>query len=52
MKQFWLKYIIIPRKIRMYHKLLSSDKYFTQKEYEYFGRKIYELRNFLKVVIK
>lgn len=36
--------IKIQNKIRLYRKLLNSDKYFSEREYEYFGNRIYKLR--------
>lgn len=36
--------IIIQREIDHYRKLLNSDRYFTEEEYQYFGSKIYFLR--------
>lgn len=43
-KNFWLKYVMIPRKIKMYRDLLWSDRYFSEDEYRYFGSQIYKLR--------
>jgi len=40
--------IFTEKKLRVYRKLLNSDQYFTREEYEYFGKRIYELRIFRK----
>ena len=40
--------IYTERKIRLYRKLLKSDKYFTMADYAYFGREIYRYRVFRK----
>lgn len=49
MKDKWYKLLYygtigIQLKLRIYTKLLKSDKYFTREDYKHFGNRIYELR--------
>lgn len=50
LQKLYLKYWRIPRDIRFYHSMLESDKWFTEVDYRYFGKRIYDLRKHRKSI--
>jgi len=48
-ERIYLKYHVIPQKIALYRRLLRGKKYHCkQEDFEYFGRRIYQLQQVRK----